>query len=94
MLRQIVIEAETLGDSQTMFSLRIDANVISEDLTVEQARLVIETILERIALPRVARSTSSGGSGSNLKERTGGSASSSMWALRGPVERREGRKLS
>jgi hypothetical protein len=94
MLRQIVIEVETLGDSRTMFSLRIDANVISEDLTAEQARLVVGTILERIALPRPAKSTSSGGSGSNWRERSRGGPSSSfssMWALRDRVERREGR---
>ena len=33
MLRQIVVEAETIGASRTMFRLRIDANIIAEGLT-------------------------------------------------------------
>lgn len=52
MLRQIVIEAETPGDSRTMFRLRIDANFIAEDLTTAQAHLLVGEILERIALPK------------------------------------------
>jgi hypothetical protein len=52
MLRQIVIEAETPGDSRTMFRLRIDANLIAEDLTTAQAHLLVGEILERIALPK------------------------------------------
>ena len=48
MLRQIVIEAETPGDSRTMFRLRIDANLIAEDLTTAQAHLLVGEILERI----------------------------------------------
>ena len=52
MLRQIVVEAETPGDSRTMFRLRIDANLIAEDLTTAQAHLLVDEILERIALPK------------------------------------------
>jgi hypothetical protein len=52
MQRQIVIEAETPGDSRTMFRLRIDADLISEDLTTAQAHLLVGEILERIALPK------------------------------------------
>ena len=52
MLRQIVVEAETPGDSRTMFRLRIDANLFAEDLTTAQAHLLVGEILERIALPK------------------------------------------
>ena len=52
MLRQIVVEAETPGDSRTMFRLRIDANLIAKDLTTAQAHLLVGEILERIALPK------------------------------------------
>jgi hypothetical protein len=52
MLRQIVVEAETPGDSRTMFRLRIDANLIAEDLTTAQAHLLVGEILGRIALPK------------------------------------------
>ena len=46
------VEAETPGDSRTMFRLRIDANLIAEDLTTAQAHLLVGEILERIALPK------------------------------------------
>ncbi len=52
MLRQIVIEAETAGDSRTMFRLRIDANVIAEGLTAAQAHLLVGEILDRFTLPK------------------------------------------
>ena len=39
MVRQIVIEAETPGDSRTMFRLRIDASAIAEGLTAVCAAL-------------------------------------------------------
>jgi hypothetical protein len=52
MLRQIVIEAETPGDSRTMFRLRIDTNLIANDLTTPQTHLLVGEILERIALPK------------------------------------------
>ena len=52
MVRRIVIELETPGDSRTMFRLRIDANLIAEGLTAVQAHILVGEILERIALPR------------------------------------------
>jgi hypothetical protein len=52
MVRQIVIEAETPGDSRTMFRLRIDASSIAEGLTAVQAHVLVEEILERIAVPK------------------------------------------
>ena len=52
MLREIVVEAETIGDSRTMFRLRIDANVIAEGLTAAQAHLLVGEILDRFTLPK------------------------------------------
>ena len=52
MVRQIVIEAETPGDSRTMFRLRIDASAIAEGLTAVQAHVLVGEILERIAVPK------------------------------------------
>ena len=52
MLRQIVVEAETIGDSRTMFRLRIDANIIAEGLTAAQAHLLVGEILDRVTLPK------------------------------------------
>ncbi len=52
MLRQIVVEAETIGDSRTMFRLRIDAKVIAEGLTAAQAHLLVGEILDRFTLPK------------------------------------------
>jgi hypothetical protein len=52
MVREIVIEAETPGDSRIMFRLRIDANSIAEGLTAVQAHVLIGEILERIAVPK------------------------------------------
>ena len=54
LVRQIVIEAETPGDSRTMFRLRIDANPIAEGLTAVQAHILVAEILERIVLPKPA----------------------------------------
>ena len=51
-VRQIVIEVETPGNSRTMFRLRIDAKVIAEGLTAVQAHILVGEILDRIALPR------------------------------------------
>jgi hypothetical protein len=52
MVGRIVIEAETPGDSRTMFRLRIDASVIAEGLTAVQAHVLVGEILERIAVPK------------------------------------------
>ena len=58
MLSQIVIEAETPGDSQTMFRLLIDANLIAWNLTAAQAQLLVAEILERIAFRGIERQSS------------------------------------
>jgi len=55
MVRQIVIELETPGDSRTMFRLRIDKNLIADGLTAVQAHILVGEILERIALPKAGR---------------------------------------
>jgi hypothetical protein len=55
MVKQIVIEAETPGDSRTMFRLRIDASSIAEGLTAVQAHVLVGEVLERIALPKSNR---------------------------------------
>ena len=52
MVREIVIEAETPGNSRTMFRLRINANSIAEGLTAVQAHVLVGEILERIAVPK------------------------------------------
>ena len=51
-VRQIVIEVETPGDSRTMFRLRMDANLIAEGLTAVQAHILVGETLDRIAPPR------------------------------------------
>ena len=51
---RIFIEAETPGDSRTMFGLRIDETPIAEGLTAAQAHLLVGPTLERITLPRSA----------------------------------------
>jgi hypothetical protein len=57
MVKQIVIEAETPGDSRTMFRVRIDTNVIARTLAAVQAHLVVGEILDRIALPKPIQSS-------------------------------------
>ena len=52
MVRQIVIEAETPGDSRTMFRLRVDASPIADGLTAVQTHILVGEILERIAVPK------------------------------------------
>ena len=52
MLRQIVIEAETPGNSRTMFRLRMDASIIADGLTAVQAHVLVGEILERVAIPK------------------------------------------
>jgi hypothetical protein len=63
LVRQIVIEAETPGDSRTMFRLRIDANPIAEGLTAVQAHILVAEILERIVLPKPAEQRTLGDDG-------------------------------
>ena len=59
MVRQIVIELETPGDSRTMFRLRMDASPIADDLTAVQAHVLIGEIFERITLPESSEGASS-----------------------------------
>ena len=58
MVRQIVIELETPGDSRTMLRLRIDASLIADDLTAAQAHVLAGEILERITLPKSSEGAS------------------------------------
>ena len=57
MVKQIVIETETPGDSRTMFRLRIDSTSIAESLTAVQAHLLVGEILERITVPKSSSET-------------------------------------
>jgi hypothetical protein len=54
MIRQIVIEAEPPGDTQSMFRLSIDANLIAKGVTVSQAYYLVGEVLGRIGLPEHA----------------------------------------
>jgi hypothetical protein len=53
-MRLIVIEAETPGDSRTMFRVRIDKDVIDEGLTAAQTHNLVGQILDQISLPKAA----------------------------------------
>jgi hypothetical protein len=52
MVRRIVIELETPGDSRTMFRLRIDDHPIADDLTAVQAHVLVGEIFARLTLPQ------------------------------------------
>lgn len=71
MVRQIVIEAETPGDSRTMFRLRIDATRVAGDLTAVQAHILVGEILERIAVPKRAEADVATPSPSRLRAAIG-----------------------
>jgi hypothetical protein len=49
-LSGIAIEAETPGDSATLFRMRIDDTRVGEHLTAAQAHLLIGEMFERIAI--------------------------------------------
>jgi hypothetical protein len=51
-MKRIIIEAETPGDSRTMFRLLLDDRVVGENLTAAQAHLLTGEVLDRITLPR------------------------------------------
>jgi hypothetical protein len=53
-VRRIVIEAETPGDSRTMFLVRVDSDVIAAGLTAVQAHILLGEILDEIGLPKPA----------------------------------------
>ena len=57
-IERIVIEAETPGDSRTMFRVRMDDLVLGENLTAAQAHLIVGEVLDRITLPRLAKKQS------------------------------------
>jgi hypothetical protein len=48
----IVIEAESPGDSRTLFRIRFGDRPIGEELTAVEAHLLVGEILARIALPK------------------------------------------
>jgi hypothetical protein len=51
----VALETEIANDSRTMFRLRINGNVVGENLTAAQAHLLVGDVLERIVLPNKAR---------------------------------------
>ena len=56
MLREIAIEEEMPGDFQTTFRLRVDGNVIAENVTELETQFLVSEMLERIPSLRVAAS--------------------------------------
>jgi hypothetical protein len=54
MLREIVIEEEMPGDFQTTFRLRVDGNVIAENVTELETQFLVSEMLERIPSLRSA----------------------------------------
>jgi hypothetical protein len=54
MIRQIVIEAEPGDDSQRVFCLSINADVIARGVTAAQAYYLVGEVLRRIAFPEHA----------------------------------------
>ena len=56
MLREIVIEEEMPGDFQTTFCLRVDGNLIAENMTELETQFVVSEMLERIPSLRVVAS--------------------------------------
>jgi hypothetical protein len=56
MLREIMIEEETPGDFQTRFRLRVDGDVIAENMTELETQFLVSEMLDRIPSLRVAAS--------------------------------------
>jgi hypothetical protein len=54
MFERIVIEAETSGDSRSLFRLQVDGHLIGKGLTVAQVQLLLREVLNRI-IPRRPR---------------------------------------
>jgi hypothetical protein len=54
MLREIVVEAETPGDFQTTFRLRVEGSVIAENVTELETQFLVSEMLERIPSLRSA----------------------------------------
>jgi hypothetical protein len=62
MLREIVVEEEMPGDRETTFRLRIDENVIAENVTELESQFLISEILERFpSLRSASKATPSSG---------------------------------
>jgi hypothetical protein len=60
MFERIVIEAETSGDSRSLFRLQVDGHLIGEGLTVAQVQLLLGEVLDRISPPRPRARTAAG----------------------------------
>jgi hypothetical protein len=58
MIARITIEAQTPGDSRTMFRVLINEKAIAEDLTAAQAHLLAGEALDRMTLPRPSEKSS------------------------------------
>ena len=56
MLCEIVIEEEMPGDFQTRFRLRVDGDVIAENMTELETQFLVSEMLDRIPSLRVAAS--------------------------------------
>jgi hypothetical protein len=56
MIRQIVIEAEPADDSQPVFRLSINTNLIAKGVTMAQAYYLVGEVLGRLGLPEHAES--------------------------------------
>jgi hypothetical protein len=54
MLREIVVEEEMPGNFETTFRLRVDGNVIAENVTEPETQFLVSEILERIPSLRSA----------------------------------------
>jgi hypothetical protein len=54
MLREIVVEEQMPGNLQTTFRLRVDGNVIAENVTELQTQFLVSEMLERIPSLRSA----------------------------------------
>jgi hypothetical protein len=57
MFERIVIEANTSGDSRSLFRLLVDGHLIGEGLTGAQVRLLLREVLDRFnpGRPRMRR---------------------------------------
>lgn len=51
---KIVVEAETPGDSTTMFRVLLNGKVVGQHLTAVQAHNIVGDILERVVFPDAA----------------------------------------
>lgn len=55
-MKRIMIEAETSGEFRSMFSLRIHEKIAGNNITLAQAHVLVDEILDRISVPRPAGS--------------------------------------